>query len=319
MTDIFNARLNHDDAPSRPRRQRHTGVTLSLVAILGLSLLPACSDDEDDVLETSAVNAATPNVPNNGTSPANTTSPGGGTMATNNTSTGSGTDATGAGTAAGGSTDTTGAGATSGGGVGTAGTGGSAGTGGANAVPDAGAGADAGASADAGVGADAGAGADAGGALAAAVQDLSDGQLLFIADTINAGEVDQARAALPRLEDEAARAYAQEMIEEHGPARDALLQVAQAEDVELELSSVATDLREQNEQVLAELLSTPGENVDALYIDSQITMHGQAFQLLEGMIDAADAAPIEAQLTLLRASVDGHLDIARQLRDTVSD
>jgi predicted outer membrane protein len=78
-------------------------------------------------------------------------------------------------------------------------------------------------------------------------------------------------------------------------------------------------LREQSEQVLVQLLSTPGENVDALYIDSQVTMHAQAFQLLEGMIAAADAEPIETLLTQLRASVEGHLDTARQLQDTLSD
>jgi predicted outer membrane protein len=324
MTNISNARSNRD-ALARTRSPSYGGVTLSLVALLGLSLLPACSDDDDDILDRPA--AGVTNGPDgsngsntDGTSPGNTTSPGGGTMGPSNTTTTSGTGSAGAGTAAGGSTaatGTTGAGTPAGSGVVTAGTGGAGGTAGGTTGAAGTAGTSAGSG---GVGtADAGAGADAGGALAAAVQELNDGQLLFIADTINAGEVDHARAALPRLADDAVRAYAQDMIEEHEPARDAILQLAQAEDLIPDLSPVATDLREQSEQVLVQLLSTPGENVDALYIDSQVTMHAQAFQLLEGMIAAADAEPIETLLTQLRASVGGHLDTARQLQDTLSD
>jgi putative membrane protein len=323
MTNIFNARSNRD-ALSRTRARSYTGVTFSLVALLGLSLLPACSDDDDDIVDRPAATNG-PNGSNgsntDGTSPGNTTSPGGGTMGPSNTTTTSGTGSAGAGTAAGGSTaatGTTGAGTPAGSGVVTAGTGGAGGAAGGTAGAAGTAGTSAG-TAGAATAADAGAGADAGGALAVAVQELNDGQLLFIADTINAGEVDQARAALPRLEAEAARAYAQDMIEEHEPARDALLQLAEAEDVTPELSPVATDLREQSEQVLIQLLSTPGENVDALYIDSQVTMHAQAFQLLEGMIAAADAEPVETLLTQLRASVGGHLDTARQLQDTLAD
>jgi putative membrane protein len=319
MTNISNARSNHD-AVSRSRGQSYSGVTLTLVAMLGLNLLPACSDEDDDILDRPAVGATNTNGSNDGTSPGNTTNPGGGTMGPTNTSTSSGTGSAGAGTAAGGgtaATGTTGAGTPAGSGVVTGGTGGAGGAAG-DIAGAAGTGASAG-TGGAAAAADAGAGADAGGALAAAVQELNDGQLLFIADTLNAGEVDQARAALPRLQAEAVRAYAQDMIEEHEPARDALLQLAEAEDVTPELSPVATDLREQSEQVLAQLLSSPGENVDALYIDSQVTMHAQAFQLLEGMIAAADAEPIETLLTQLRASVGGHLDVARQLQDTVSD
>jgi predicted outer membrane protein len=109
------------------------------------------------------------------------------------------------------------------------------------------------------------------------------------------------------------------MIEDHDPVRDALLELAETEDITPELSPVATGLREESEQVIAQLLSTPGENVDASYIDAQVTAHTQAFQLLESMIAAADAEPIETQLTQLRASVAGHLDTARQLQDAASD
>lgn len=67
---------------------------------------------------------------------------------------------------------------------------------------------------------DAGAlGGDAGAVLA-----LEDGQILYVADTLNAGEVDQARAALPKLTNADVRSFANDMITEHGTARDQLLQ-----------------------------------------------------------------------------------------------
>lgn len=162
-------------------------------------------------------------------------------------------------------------------------------------------------------------GADAGAAVTAAAADLNDGQILFVVDTINAGEVDQARAALPGLEDEAARGYAQLMIEEHEPARDRLLELAEGEDIALEASEVATQLREQSEQVILSLLSLSGDELEQTYVESQVTAHTAALQLIDAMLPAADSDALDAELTQLRASVAGHLDAADELIDAATE
>jgi predicted outer membrane protein len=160
-----------------------------------------------------------------------------------------------------------------------------------------------------------GAPAPGGGAVAALpVDDLSDAQIVFVADTLNAGEVDQARAALPLLTDEGTRAFAQEMIDEHGPARDALLGLADAEGITPEPSDVATALDDQSQAVIAQLVAADQNTVDTLYIETQITAHLEASGLLEALIDAADVETLQAQLTTLHTTVQEHLAEATALQ-----
>jgi putative membrane protein len=145
------------------------------------------------------------------------------------------------------------------------------------------------------------------------VEDLSDGQIVFVADTLNAGEVDQARAALPQLTDEATRAFAQRMIDEHGLARDDLLELAEAEGIPPEPSDVATALREQSETVVAQLVATDEDTADALYVETQITAHLEASALLDALIGAADAQALQMQLATLHTTVQEHLAEASAL------
>lgn len=82
-------------------------------------------------------------------------------------------------------------------------------------------------------------------------------------------------------------------------------------------SDVATRLRREGEAVLIELLGTAFP-ADATYVDSQLTAHAQALELLNGCIDAADADPLRTELTALRASVEAHLNRARELESSTA-
>lgn len=302
------------------RRARRPNAAFCLVAALGLSAAVACSGDDD---ESTTANMLEPNGSgtSDGTSsdgsgsstgPGATTTSGPGTGTTGNvvgggTSAGSSGTSTSGGTAAGG----TGAGA------GSAGT--STGAGGASAGAGANGTAGGAAAADAaGMAADASV-IDVGSTpeeLAAAVASLEDGQLVFLADTLNAGEVDQARAALPRLSDAAVVEFAEEMIEDHGPARDALLSLSREQDIAPQLSDVAAAVKDQGEQVVITLIETEDDDdVDVRYIDSQVVAHTTALAVIDASITAADAEPLQEQLTTLRASIEEHLSTATELQD----
>jgi putative membrane protein len=149
---------------------------------------------------------------------------------------------------------------------------------------------------------------------AAEVQQLDDGQILFVADALNAGEVDQARAVLPRLQTEGARGFAREMLDEHEPARDSLLQLAEDEGLAPRLSTAALSLRAESERQVMMLLETSDAELDAVYLDSQVVAHDAALELLDGLIDAADTAALEQQLAALRSTVEAHSSLARQLQ-----
>jgi putative membrane protein len=261
---------------------------LCATALLASLLGAACDDDEND--NDSAAGALRPS------------GSGGGTGASTNTA-GSGTGAGSSSTAvpggtSGGSSAGPSSGAAGAAGVSAPGAAGATGQGTAVTSPDAGA------SLDAGVPSAFG---DAGAA------ELSDGQILGVVDILNAGEVEQAQAALPRLTEESVQAFANDMVTEHGAARQDLQGLAQMQGLALADSDLATQLSGRSAANIAALNAAAAGSVDALYIQLQVGAHGEALQLLDQLIEAADAPAVEAQLITLRGSVDAHLNRAREL------
>jgi putative membrane protein len=169
--------------------------------------------------------------------------------------------------------------------------------------------------ADAAAPTDAGA-VDAGADLAAA---LADGQILTVVDALNASEVEQARAVLPRLQSDAVRAFAQIMIEEHQAAREALTTLAAEQQIAAEGSDIAEQLRAESQQVQSELGATDAAQLDTAYLDAQVAAHSEAEALLADLSAAADSLALAAQLSQLRLNVQGHLQSAAALRASLQE
>jgi predicted outer membrane protein len=293
-------------------------IMLGLAGLLGLVAVTACDDDDEDTVTGSLQGSAGTTSGGSGTGAgSNMVSPGtGASTGTTNTSVGANnpatTGATDNGTGAAGNTGP----GTAGGGAATAG-GGAAGTAGGGAAGTAGGGGAGAATGGAGGAVAVDAGVDAG--PAAQARALDDGQIVFLVDTLNAGEVDEARAALPGLQTEAVQAFARQMIDEHDTARDTLSQLAQDQDIDLAPSDLAATLREKSEGVIDSLLGAEADELDRAYIESQVTAHTEALTLLESLASAADSEPLQAQLTQLSSSVEGHLQAATALRDSLSE
>jgi len=147
----------------------------------------------------------------------------------------------------------------------------------------------------------------------AGASNLDDGQILFALDTLNAGEVNEARAALPKLTNADVRDFAQDMIDDHAGARDQLLQLAEQQQILPEASDIATGLQDESQSVVNRLLATQANDIDAMYVQSQQDAHTQAMALLDQLLAGADADPLRTQLTELRASVQTHLNRAQML------
>jgi len=153
-------------------------------------------------------------------------------------------------------------------------------------------------------------GSDAGAPLA-----LDDNQILYAADTLNAGEVDEARAALPKLSEGDVQDFAQDMINEHGAARDGLTRIAQEQSIAPAGSDLASELQAKSRSAVESLLGAAAPGIDALYVDLELSGHVAAASLLDELIAAADSEPLQAELTDLRASVQTHLERVRALSD----
>jgi uncharacterized protein DUF4142 len=178
------------------------------------------------------------------------------------------------------------------------------GSGSPDAGADAGAG-DGGLELDAGAAAevaDAAAAPDASGdAGATGVAALEDGQLVLLADTLLAGELDRARTALPSLLDADVLAFAEQSSEQLDAARGTLDTLASAIGVSPAASSEADAVRAATDEALAQLVAPDAGGLDALFLSSQLEASTRSLDELAQMIAAADAPELRAQLVVLRA------------------
>jgi putative membrane protein len=167
-----------------------------------------------------------------------------------------------------------------------------------------------------GSGTNAGGSATSPGALdLSTVPTLTDGQILYVVDTLNAGEVNQARAALPKLSNADVRDFAREMISAHTPARDAMLRIAETANVDPAASTLASALQSNSQAMVNGLLAVDEAGADQLYMDDQVSAHTEADQLIQALIDATDTPMLRDELVQMRSDVQEHLSAARALNE----
>jgi predicted outer membrane protein len=296
----------------------------SNVVLLGLALVSfaACGDDDDDDTGATGGSAArggstSGGAQAGGTGGANTSGgsaarggSGGtaGKVGTGGASGGSGGKASTGGTSTigGGGSDTEGGSGAEGGEGPQGGGGGQGGAqGGAGAITGGGAGGGGGAAGEAG----------AGGAGPAA--SLSDAQIILVIDTLNAGEVEVAFAALPRLTEPAVEAFAEQMITAHGAAREANSQLAQATNITPAPSQLQLDLKAMADAQVLAFQTSPAPALDAPYIDSQVMMHTDALTLANQLFAAADNAQLRAEIAGLIPAITAHLNEAQAIQATL--
>jgi putative membrane protein len=152
-----------------------------------------------------------------------------------------------------------------------------------------------------------------GGMGGAAAVELTDAQIVLVLDTLNAGEVEEAYAALPRLSSDDVVAFAQRMISDHSAGR----QMVTTAERDLDLEPMPSDVQASLEQEAREHVDQFHEGsgaIDAAYIQLQIEEHAQALDLLAKLEQAADAAALRDLITALRATVQEHEELARQVQ-----
>ncbi|MFZ5896304.1 MAG: DUF4142 domain-containing protein [Myxococcota bacterium] len=155
-----------------------------------------------------------------------------------------------------------------------------------------------------------GAAGDVGGAGGETARTLTDAQIFLVLDTLNAGEVEQANTAIPRLTTADVGEFAQLMVVDHTKARGDVQALAQALGETPSPSSVEGMLKAKGMSVVAQLKSSQAESLDALYMATQVQAHAEALALLKALQATADAAELEQLLAQLQTSVQGHYEMA---------
>jgi putative membrane protein len=146
---------------------------------------------------------------------------------------------------------------------------------------------------------------------------LDDAQSAHVLTTINTGEIDLAMIAVTRATRADVRSFAMTMITEHTDAQTMIDDWASANGTVPVDNEISRGVMADAMAVRAQLEAATGTTFDAMYVQSQVTMHKDALTIIDmNLLPGARDAQFRALLTSIRASVARHLAIAMALQAT---
>jgi len=143
---------------------------------------------------------------------------------------------------------------------------------------------------------------------------LDDRQIAAINDAANNAEIEQARVAEKRAKNPRVKKFAQMMISHHGQAKKDQAKLVTKLKLTPSESATGGQLAQESANALAQLKDEK-ENVDYLYITSQVEAHRKVLELLDQrLIPGATSPELAAMLSGFRPKVEAHLTEAMEIQ-----
>jgi len=142
---------------------------------------------------------------------------------------------------------------------------------------------------------------------------LSDAQIAAIADKINTSEIEQARIAQSKSNNEQVRHFAEMMIEHHGQAKSQqqALGLGSAE------SQMSMQLEQESKATLETLQAKTGPDFDRAYMQGQVEGHQKALDTIKQLRTSAQSPELRSYLDKLTPQVEQHLEQARSAQQAL--
>ncbi len=158
-------------------------------------------------------------------------------------------------------------------------------------------------------------GPTAGNAEAQPVTPMTDGQILEVTHTANAGEIEQAKIALSRTTDARVRSFAQMMVRDHSQADKKGMVVAKKAGVERTTSPASQSLETDTDGATGTLKTDSRTDFDKDYVATQIREHQSVLDAIDKtLLTDATSPDVKAYLSEVRAAVAAHLQHAQDLQ-----
>jgi putative membrane protein len=143
---------------------------------------------------------------------------------------------------------------------------------------------------------------------------LNDAQIAAITDSVNSAEIEQARIARSKSQNEQVRRFASMMIEHHSEARaqQAALNLETAE------SPLSQQLAIESQATLETLKAKNGADFDSAYLQAQIEAHQKALDtIVHDLQPSAQEPALQRYLENLTPKVAQHLEQARSAQQSL--
>jgi putative membrane protein len=148
---------------------------------------------------------------------------------------------------------------------------------------------------------------------------LADAQILFILQTANAGEMEQARLAQQKAKNGRVKRFAAMMLKDHGDADEKGRDVAKKARVTPAPSDVSRSLETDAKQMTSRMSTQREAEFDQTYIEAQVKEHQALLDLIDRqMLPGAQTSEVREMLTTLRPKIDGHLKEAMDIQKGLS-
>jgi putative membrane protein len=122
-------------------------------------------------------------------------------------------------------------------------------------------------------------------------------------------EVELGKLAGSKAQDDAVRAFARRMVEDHGKANNQLAAIAKDAN-----GAVPTELDQEHKDVRKSLDGLSGAGFDRAYIDAQVKDHQTAAQLFAAEVDGGYNAELKSFAGATLPTIHEHLAMARELQ-----
>jgi putative membrane protein len=143
---------------------------------------------------------------------------------------------------------------------------------------------------------------------------VSEGQIVKYIETVNHGEIADAKMALRRSKDADIKNFAKEMIKDHGASDKKMTELARHLKLKPASSEETTSLMSEAKSGDKELRAAKGTDFDKAYIDVQAKMHGEVADTIQNQfVPAATSDEMKSALSDTRSTVQNHQKMAQDL------
>jgi putative membrane protein len=140
-------------------------------------------------------------------------------------------------------------------------------------------------------------------------KDLSDAQLLGVADTVNTGEIDRANIAVDKAQANSVKQLAQTMVKDHTEAKEQGRKLLA--EYGIAVSGLSAGMQKESDDTMTQLQTVVPSSFDRTYLQSQIRLHQKLIKALDDVIPQAQGPQLKGLLQYMRQQADHHLATAR--------
>lgn len=134
--------------------------------------------------------------------------------------------------------------------------------------------------------------------------------------TANTEEMNMARLARTKAQNQEVKKFADMMFSEHAKNNDKVMTIRRKNNISLVETGASKQMKALAEADLEKMKMLKGKEFDTAYMDSQVSMHQQVLDKLDSsFIPHAQNAELKGMLQVTRESVKKHLEQAQSIRE----